>query len=191
METARGPALDCSAAVRPNRLLAEAVLSGRRGDTAAAEAFVAEANAIIDAGSGAAGLGQVGRWLVASEAQTAGWGQPVRWLQQSEQWAADQGYQAIVDSCRGQLRGLGVTPKRRRSDTPVPAGLARLGVTGREIDVLALVGDGLTNKDIAERLHVSPRTVKGHVAQLLLKTASANRSALAVLAAQQGLVPQR
>jgi len=189
MAAARRPALDGSAAVRPNRLLAEAVGAGRRGDIEQAEAFLADANAIVDTGSGAAGLVHVGRWLVASDAHAAGWGQPVLWLQASEQWAADHGYQAIVDSCRAQLRDLGVTPKRRRSDTPVPAGLARMGVTGREIDVLALVGDGRTNKDIAERLHVSPRTVKGHVAQLLAKTASTNRSALATLATQHGLVP--
>jgi DNA-binding CsgD family transcriptional regulator len=189
METARQPALDGSAAVRPNRLLAEAVAAGRQGETGAADALVTEANAIVEAGSGAAGLVHVGRWLVASEAHTAGWGQPVSWLQASEQWAADHGYQAIVDSCRAQLRNWGVTPKRRRSQTPVPAVLARLGITGREIDVLALVGDGRTNKDIAERLHVSPRTVKGHVEHLLAKTASSNRSALASLATQHGLVP--
>jgi DNA-binding CsgD family transcriptional regulator len=61
----------------------------------------------------------------------------------------------------------------------VPAHLDRLGVTSREVDVLRLVADGLSNAQIAQRLYLSPATVKGYVEQLLAKTGSANRTQLA------------
>jgi DNA-binding NarL/FixJ family response regulator len=52
------------------------------------------------------------------------------------------------------------------------------------MDVLALIADGLTNREIAERLFLSPRTVETHVANLLTKTGTASRAELRALAAQ-------
>jgi len=49
------------------------------------------------------------------------------------------------------------------------------GVTGREMEVLRLVGVGLGNPEIAARLHLSRRTVETHVANLLAKTGAASR----------------
>ncbi|KAA2253847.1 response regulator transcription factor [Solihabitans fulvus] len=66
--------------------------------------------------------------------------------------------------------------------TPVPAEL-----TGREREVLALIGDGLSNTEIADRLHLGVTTVKTHVSNLMAKTASPNRVRLAVLAVRAGL----
>ena len=60
----------------------------------------------------------------------------------------------------------------------VPASLAALGVTSREADVLALLVEGATNAEIAERLFLSRRTVETHVAHLLQKTSSASRAEL-------------
>ncbi|WP_155370111.1 response regulator [Catellatospora vulcania] len=57
------------------------------------------------------------------------------------------------------------------------------GVTEREREVLALVGQGLSNPEIAARLHLGVTTVKTHVANLMAKTGSANRVQLAVHAA--------
>ncbi|WP_117208530.1 response regulator [Allorhizocola rhizosphaerae] len=57
------------------------------------------------------------------------------------------------------------------------------GVTEREAEVLELVGQGLSNPEIAERLHLGVTTVKTHVASLMAKTGSANRVQLAVYAA--------
>ena len=48
--------------------------------------------------------------------------------------------------------------------------------------MLRLLGDGLTNKAIAERLSISPRTVEKHVESLLRKTGSSSRAQLAVFA---------
>jgi DNA-binding NarL/FixJ family response regulator len=58
------------------------------------------------------------------------------------------------------------------------------GVTEREAEVLELVGQGLSNPEIAERLHLGVTTVKTHVASLMAKTGSANRVQLAVYAAK-------
>jgi len=59
-------------------------------------------------------------------------------------------------------------------------------LTARERDVLALVGEGLSNQDIADRLHLGITTVKTHVANLMTKTDSPNRVRLAVLAVRGG-----
>jgi DNA-binding NarL/FixJ family response regulator len=60
-------------------------------------------------------------------------------------------------------------------------------LTPRERQVLGLVGAGLANAEIAERLHLGVTTVKTHVANLMTKTGCANRVRLAVFAVQQGL----
>jgi DNA-binding CsgD family transcriptional regulator len=52
-------------------------------------------------------------------------------------------------------------------------------VTRREADVLVLLADGLTNKELAGRLHLSPRTVEKHVGSLLTKTGCRRRAQLA------------
>jgi DNA-binding NarL/FixJ family response regulator len=69
-----------------------------------------------------------------------------------------------------------------------PIGLPA-GLTEREREVLALVGSGLPNAEIAMRLHVGVTTVKTHVSSLIAKTGTANRIGLAVLAARIGVLP--
>ncbi|WP_433615911.1 response regulator [Dactylosporangium sp. CA-139114] len=56
-------------------------------------------------------------------------------------------------------------------------------LTAREVEVLALVGAGLSNPEVAARLGLGVTTVKTHVANLMTKTGSANRVQLAVYAA--------
>ena len=60
----------------------------------------------------------------------------------------------------------------------------QMAVRLREADVLVLVRQGLTNKEIAERLYLSPRTVEKHIESLLRKTAARSRTQLATLADQ-------
>ncbi len=65
-------------------------------------------------------------------------------------------------------------------------------LTGREVEVLELVAGGLSNAEIAQRLHVSPATAKTHVARLLMKLDARDRAQLIVVAYESGLVtPQR
>ncbi|GIH06473.1 DNA-binding response regulator [Rhizocola hellebori] len=70
----------------------------------------------------------------------------------------------------------------RAQSAPIPR-QAPPGVTEREREVLELVGAGLSNPEIAARLHLGVTTVKTHVANLMTKTGSANRVQLAVYAA--------
>jgi DNA-binding NarL/FixJ family response regulator len=65
-----------------------------------------------------------------------------------------------------------------RAETPQPA----QGLTARERDVLNLVAAGLSNTEIADRLHIGVTTVKTHITSLMTKTGSPNRVRLALFA---------
>ncbi|GIJ67196.1 response regulator [Virgisporangium ochraceum] len=73
-----------------------------------------------------------------------------------------------------------------RSREPAPSTLPA-SVTAREREVLALVGAGLSNKEIGDRLHLGVTTVKTHVTSLLAKTGASNRIRLALLAVEADL----
>lgn len=60
-------------------------------------------------------------------------------------------------------------------------------LSDRERDVLALVGEGLSNQEIAERLYMSPLTAKTHVSRILQKFGARDRAQLVVIAFQTGL----
>jgi DNA-binding NarL/FixJ family response regulator len=64
-------------------------------------------------------------------------------------------------------------------------------ITDREREVLALVGQGLSNTEIAERLVISAATAKTHVARLFAKLEARDRVHLAIIAFETGLVPRR
>jgi DNA-binding NarL/FixJ family response regulator len=61
-------------------------------------------------------------------------------------------------------------------------------LTDREREVMALVGEGLTNEEIAERLVVSPATAKTHVSRTMVKLGARDRAQLVVFAYESGLV---
>ncbi|RPF30220.1 LuxR family two component transcriptional regulator [Streptomyces sp. Ag109_G2-6] len=65
------------------------------------------------------------------------------------------------------------------------------GITDREREVLALVGQGLSNGEIAERLVISAATAKTHVARLFAKLEARDRVHLAIIAYENGLTPGR
>ena len=73
---------------------------------------------------------------------------------------------------------------------PVPSALRSLdGVTDREREVLALIGAGLSNTEIAERLQLTVATVKSHVGRLLMKLHARDRAQLVIAAYETGLAP--
>ena len=87
---------------------------------------------------------------------------------------------------RGRLRELGTPriPRGPRGETRVnPAGL-----TGRQVEVLRLLGLGYTNAQIASQLVVSVRTVDSHVAAVLAKLGAASRREAAASAAELGVL---
>ncbi|MDT0446323.1 response regulator transcription factor [Streptomyces johnsoniae] len=74
----------------------------------------------------------------------------------------------------------------RSKEPAAAAGLAEL--TDREREVMALVGIGLSNEEIARRLVVSPLTAKTHVSRAMVKLGARDRAQLVVLAYESGLV---
>jgi DNA-binding CsgD family transcriptional regulator len=99
---------------------------------------------------------------------------------------------AILFAAFGIWLGLRITRRRETivvREVPAPAApfapdTARqqsLGITARELEILALIAGGLSNREIASRLFVSENTVKTHVSSLYGKLAVSRRSeALAV-----------
>ncbi len=159
---------------------AEAVVLGRdrQGDQAA-EAAAAGDRILEQFGW----FRHYGHRLMAPAAAADGWGDPARWLREAHAFFETNGDDRQSASCRSLLRAAGLpVPRRGRGASDVPLRLRALGVSSREVDVLVLVAEGLSNRDIAERLVLSPRTVEAHVERLLAKTATANRRELARLA---------
>jgi DNA-binding CsgD family transcriptional regulator len=159
---------------------AQAVHLGRRGRAAEA----AEAVAAGDRSLGyAPWYLHMGRRLLAEAAIQAGWGDPAAWLREAQAFCQEHGYEAVASACRSLLRRCGVRSTAGRGHAGVPEPFASQGVTQRELEVLAVLPEGLSNKEIAARLYLSPKTVEKHVASLMDKLEVRSRAQLAALAA--------
>jgi DNA-binding NarL/FixJ family response regulator len=87
----------------------------------------------------------------------------------------------VVDAiARGARAGL--------ADAGPADAVAADGLTQREVDVLAAIAAGLSNAEIADRLRISPATVKSHVNHLLAKTGMRDRAQLVGYAFRRDLV---
>ena len=98
---------------------------------------------------------------------------------------------------------LGITLTRKKpevivKEVPVPAGgpfvrdearLRELGITPRELEILGLIADGLSNREIAERLFVSENTVKTHSRRLFDKLGAQRRTQAVQLGQAARLIP--
>ena len=87
-----------------------------------------------------------------------------------------------ADSVDAVLAAAGHRVPRRREG---PAGL-----TQREIEVLRLLARGLSNKEIAQRLVISPKTVGNHVEHIYVKIDATNRAGASLFAVRHGLLPE-
>jgi DNA-binding CsgD family transcriptional regulator len=76
---------------------------------------------------------------------------------------------ALAEQCGGAS-----TPALRQAAEPVP-------LTGREAEIVMLIGEGLSNRAVAERLTLSVRTVESHIYRAMAKTGVASRDELAAL----------
>ncbi|MFH7596890.1 response regulator transcription factor [Streptomyces racemochromogenes] len=114
----------------------------------------------------------------------------------------DEGPQELISAVRAAAAGdavlsPGVTgavisrmltaAEPRAADAAADDRIARL--TGREREVLAMLGEGLSNQDIGARLGIGTGTVKTHVGAILDKTGSTSRVQAALLAHRTGLAP--
>lgn len=147
-------------------LLARAILAGRTDPDRAAALAVEADGLLVHMPS----WRSLARRLAAEAAAADRWQVPGGWLTEAEVCLRRLGYSRAADACR-RLRGGG--------PDPVPPAWARLGITRREADVLALVIEGCSNREIAKRLFLSVRTVEKHVESLLRKTATKTRTQLA------------
>jgi NarL family two-component system response regulator LiaR len=69
-----------------------------------------------------------------------------------------------------------------------PSARAQYGLTNREMDVLALVAEGFTNKEIGAQLQIAEDTAKKHVQNVIWKLHAADRTQAAVIALREGLL---
>jgi DNA-binding CsgD family transcriptional regulator len=167
-------------------IAADAVAAGRTGDHTTANESFARADAVLSKAEGHFRRDLM-RVLVAPCAFTDGWGDPVAWLRESLVSLDAKGLTGLADQCRTLLRDAGVNaPRRTPGRAPVVPVLARMGLTPREVEVLALVAAGRSNRAIANRFHVSARTIEKHVERILTKT-GCGRAQLADLARDAGL----
>jgi DNA-binding CsgD family transcriptional regulator len=82
------------------------------------------------------------------------------------------------------VRGLRRGPRQSTKENPA-------GLTNRQMEVLALIADGLSNNEIAERLFISPKTVDHHVSAILSKLDARTRAEAVSLALQSGLINKK
>jgi DNA-binding CsgD family transcriptional regulator len=67
---------------------------------------------------------------------------------------------------------------------------AMAGLTAREVEVLILLARGLSNRQIAQRLVITPKTAGNHVEHIYAKIGATSRAAAAMFAVQHGLLPE-
>lgn len=167
---------------------ARAVLLGRGGQReAAADAFAAADATLVPC----PWYRQHARRLVAEAAVADGWGEPESWLLEALSFFDAEGYDRVASACRALLRRVGAAVPRRRRPTDVPADLAGLGLTARELEVLSLVGEARPTREIAERLFLSPKTVERHIENLTAKLGVRTRAELIAFAAARAGVRAR
>ena len=109
------------------------------------------------------------------------------------------GLVAVLFASLGIWLGLKLTKTRVVvKEVPVPASgpfradaasVERLGLTPREIEILHLIAEGLSNREIAQRLFVSENTVKTHSANLFSKLSAKRRTQAVQLAKAAGIIP--
>jgi DNA-binding CsgD family transcriptional regulator/tetratricopeptide (TPR) repeat protein len=161
---------------------AEAVVAGRAGDVDAALGLLLRGDEVL---ADVSWFRHCAHRLVAEAALADGWGDPVAWLTDALRFFDRNGDQRLASACRSLLRKAGApVPRRRAEEVVSSAPLRALGLTARELEVLRLLGEGLSNKDIGARLYLSPRTVERHIASLTAKAGVSRRSELVAFAAR-------
>ncbi len=65
------------------------------------------------------------------------------------------------------------------------------GLTGREVDVLRLAAQGLSSKQIAQRLVISPKTARNHIEHIYVKIGASSRATASLFAVRHGLLPEQ
>jgi DNA-binding CsgD family transcriptional regulator len=93
-----------------------------------------------------------------------------------------------IRSWPGARISLTATEPPRPQEGPI--GLAKFGLTERELAVLRLLGQGHTNAEIGRLLFISPKTASVHVTNILRKLGAGSRVQAATIAERAGLLDQ-
>jgi DNA-binding CsgD family transcriptional regulator len=164
---------------------AQAVAAGREGRQKEAEHALALGDKLLTRSS-PWGL-HVGHRLIAEEAIAHDWGNPAQWLTEAASFLDEHGRGRVAAACRSLLRKTGArVPRAGRARSGVPPSLRARRVTNREMEVLSLVAEGLSNRAIGGRLYLSPKTVEKHVSSLMDKLDVRSRTQLAAIAVTDG-----
>ena len=101
-------------------------------------------------------------------------------------WYKDISPENLIDVIERTMAGESIFPDKTPS---VKLGLADSSeLTAKEIEVLRFVCEGLEYSEIAERMHISQRTVKFHISNILSKTGYANKTRLAIAVTNKNFI---
>ena len=101
----------------------------------------------------------------------------------------------VIEAIRGTMTGksyvdplvVGKLLDQVANKQEMPSTLITAKLTEREVDVLRLIARGLSNSDIAEKLHLSEGTIRNHVSAIFSKLDVSDRTQAAILAIRHGL----
>ena len=101
-------------------------------------------------------------------------------------WYKDISPENLIDVIERTMAGESIFPDKTPS---VKLGLADSSeLTAKEIEVLRFVCEGFEYSEIAERMHISQRTVKFHISNILSKTGYANKTRLAIAVTNKNFI---
>lgn len=162
----------------------EGVLAAARGDHDTARRSFEDALDLLAASEARYEVGRVRLDLAATLTALGHEDRARRELEAALADARDMGADGECTRAETMLRRLHAT---RGTLPPDAIGTPLAGLSPRELEVLALVAEGLTNRDIAQRLVLSEHTVNRHVANILRKLGLPSRAAAASLAGRYGV----
>ena len=124
--------------------------------------------------------------VIATSASETSWESKARAIGVESFWYKEYDDHSLIDIMDRTMAGECVYP----GDAPhVPFGkVTRADLTDRELEVLRELTNSLSNEEIAEKLFISPNTVKRHIQNMMEKTGFSSRLELAVNARSLGLV---
>jgi two-component system, NarL family, response regulator LiaR len=133
---------------------------------------VATSEEVVEAAVMAGACGYVAKETPVDDVLSA-----VRAAANGEAWLSPRAAEAVLNRLRREREHV-------KSGAEAPADL----LSPRELDVLRLVAQGLENSEIAAELHISPRTAKNHLSNVLTKLGVSNRVQAATYAVRHGIV---
>ena len=121
----------------------------------------------------------------------AAWARASRYTRRPARPAAEAAAEMRAEVRAGRLDGTAVDAVLEAAGHRLPRRREAIaGLTAREVEVLILLARGLSNRQIAERLVITPKTAGNHVEHIYAKIGASSRAAAAMFAVQHGLLPE-